>query len=909
MPFERVVEAVNPPRSAGRNPLFQIMQQVNLDGPATPQLPGLETEEFAANLEAARFDIAIMLQASRAADQRPGPIEAIIRFAVDLFDAATVRRLFARMVRLLESVVADPGQSLNAIELLDAEERARLLRQGDGRELVSDPVVALTLPQAFGRQVARTPSAVAVHCGGNSLTYRELDERANRLAHQLIEAGAGPGRPVATVLDPSVEFVVSMLAVLKSGSYCVPLRPALAPDRLRLVLDRYGVQVLLTARTTNSGALPDCGTVVWADDVDPARPGTDPVVAGRHTDPALAAVGTTAGPVGLAVTHQGVLDQLNDSLITPQDLQRVLIVAPYGLDPSAPGLWFPLTRGGTVVIADEDDLSAEQVGWLVEDEHVTAVDVPAGLFAVLAEERPAALASVREVTVRGRVPSSDAVRRILRHCPGIRVRTGYGPAEMSLLAASASWGQASEVPDRLPIGRPCDGISAYVLDENLALSADGVVGELCLTGRRMPRDGLVGADPQSDRFVTNPFDPTGARLYRTGDRVRWNPDGQLDWGAAPHLVAEIRGHRFELAEIEIALASHPGIAEAAVLVRQDAPGARRLVAYVVPHDELDVAELDEYARWLLPAYQVPDDLVVLDQLPRHTDGRFNEAALSAPVRTSNTAPDRGQASAQEEILCGLFAEVLGVDMVGVDDNFFDLGGHSLLATQLVSLIRSAFRAEVAVRAVFEAATPAGLARRLDTAGRGRTALSAMPRPEQVPMSYAQQRLWFLNQLEGPSATYNLPFIYRLTGRLDVDAFQLAVDDVVARHEILRTLLREVDGQPVQVVMPAAAQPVHRSRCTEQDVPEMLQRAVEYVFDLATENAMRVDLISVDGTDDYVLMVLFHHSVSDGISARPFGADLSVAYRARVAGRVPQWAPLPLQYADYALWQRSTLGAE
>ncbi|WP_328341090.1 non-ribosomal peptide synthetase [Micromonospora sp. NBC_00421] len=902
VPFERIVEALNPPRSAGRNPLFQIMQQVSFDGEAVPQLPGLDAEELPAHLDAARFDISMMLQAQTVAG-RPGPMRAIVRYAVDLFDASSIRRLFVRLVRMLTQVSVDPDQPISAIELLDEEERTRLVRQGTGDRPVVVASAGRTLPTAFREQADRTPQAVAVHCAGQTLTYRDLDGRANRLAHRLLAAGGRPGQRMAMALEPSVEAVVAALAILKVGGCCVPLRPQSPPAQLRRALERHDVR-LLVADGAMAGRTPHDGpVVVRVDEVDPAEPpATDPGIAVDPGQHAFVTGSSTTEPTDLVLTHGEIVELVADPIFTPAVHGRLLLVTPYGFEPSSHGLWYPLLHGGTTIVAATDDMAAEQIGWLVEDEEVTAVDLPAGLFAVVAEERPECLSQVREVLVRGPVPPADEIRRVIEHCPGIRVRTYHGPAGGFPLTLSASWDRAVDVPVRVPLGRPRDGIAAYLLDDALALVPDGVVGQLYLTGPHLPQAG-----PSLDGPGGFPAQ-VPVPVYPTGHRCRWNSTGVLEYVGDPATTRWLGSRHVDLREVEAVLDGCPGVVEVAVAASATPGGERRVVAYVVGDEEFDPAGPDEHARRLLPEYLVPGAVVALDELPRTVTGELDHARLPLPDG-DGTATGRGPASDQEEILCGLFAEALGVDDVGVDDSFFDLGGHSLLATHLVSLIRSAFDCELTVRAVFEAPTPAELARRLDVTGQTRPALTARDRPDRLPMSYAQQRLWFLHQIEGPSSTYNMPFIYRLSGRLDADALQLAFADVVARHEVLRTVLREVDGQPVQVVLPPAPQELRRSRCAEAALAEVLQQAVEYTFDLSTEPAVRASLITLDDSGDHVLMILFHHSATDGLSAGPFGRDLSVAYRARLVGRVPEWVSLPVQYADFALWQREVLGGE
>ncbi|MFJ9566859.1 amino acid adenylation domain-containing protein [Streptomyces fuscichromogenes] len=908
VPFERVVEELNPPRSAGRNPLFQITLQVQVEDPAHLVLPGAVVEDFPVNREASRFDLSVQLHAPTGADGQPGPIRAYVRFASDLFTAVSVERLLRRVARVLEAAVANPAVRLQAVDVLEAAEGAELLGQGRGPLPAGRPA-GTSLPLAWRRQVERTPDAIAVRCGPTELTYRDLDLRANRLAHRLIAAGAGPNRPVTTLLGRRAELVVALVAVLKAGSYYVPLPQDSSPERRQWMHAQCGARILLTDSTMTEHALPDAATVLRVDAPDlETCPSHDPAVPG-HPDQ-LAHVlypPGSARPTGVAVTQQDVLGLVDDSVLTPGEHHQILLLPPYESDAATYCLWSPLLHGGTAVIAPTADLSVDQIGELLEDEAISGLALPPTLFALIAEQYPDCLAGITTVVVGG-TPSPDIIRRVLDHAPGATVLCAYrpGPAMPFTAAAVCRVGQA--LPDRTPIGHPLDGVTAYVLDETLALVPVGVAGELYLAGRGLTAGFLNRAELTAQRLVADPFGPPGARMCRTGDRVRWTADGQLEFAANADERLEVGGLRIDPGEIETVLAAFPHVRQAAVGASQEHPGGLRLTGYVVGEEEIDLAALDAHLRRHLPDVMVPEGIVLLDRLPLTAAGDVDHARLPAPAGRPTESATREPATVQEEILCAQFADVLGIEGVKVDDNFFELGGHSLLATHLVSLIRRAFGREVAVREVFEAPTPAALAPRLDGAARARRPLARTERTGPVPMSFAQQRLWFLNQLEGPSPTYNLPLIHRIVGPLDTDALASALGDVVERHEALRTTLHEAGGLPLQTVLPAAPVVVHTMDCSEQELPERLREIVEYAFDLSAQTPLRVSLLRL-GADDHVLAVLFHHTGSDGLSLRPFAEDLSTAYQDRLAGRAPRWTPLPVRYSDYTLWQREVLGSE
>ncbi|WP_086821424.1 non-ribosomal peptide synthetase [Allokutzneria sp. NRRL B-24872] len=878
VPFDRVVEAVNPARSLGHHPLFQValvLQNADADGVS---LRGLDAEVLPTDLIGiAKFDLSFSLQ------ETASGVVGTLEYAEDLFGQAAAEALAARFVRLTEALVSNPDSRIGEVDLLAEEEKQQIEAWND----TARPLPGGDIASLFEAQARFTPDADALVYGADTVTCAELNARANRLAHRLADLGVGPEVAVGLLAARSIDLVVAMLAVVKAGGVYVPLHPSYPAARMSWAMRETRATVLLTDLAMADRDFEHEATVVVFD-AEPLDDYPETDLGVRPHEENLAYVmytsGSTGTPKGVAVTHSDVIALASDQRWQGESQRRVLLHSSHAFDAATYEVWAPLLAGNQVVIAPDGDIDVRVLTEVLRSHEVTCVFLTTALFNLVAEENPAGFSTVHQVWHGGEAVSPSAVQRVLDHCPDTRVVHVYGPTETTTFATCFPTQAPYRAEGTVPIGRAMDNLRAYVLDSALRPVPPGVAGELYLAGDGLAR-GYVGQPGlTSERFVACPF---GGRMYRTGDVVRWNSDGQIEFvGRADHQV-KVRGFRIELGEIEAALSAHSSVAQATVLVRDD-----RLVAYVAAKS---TAGLREHLARHLPEYMVPSAFVVLDALPLNSNGKVDRKALPEP--DFGGVAGRAPRTAREEILCGLFARLLGAERVGVEDNFFDLGGHSLLASRLVSRVRAELGVELSIRDLFEAPTVGKLAERLASAEGARPELR--PAGEHDQLSFAQQRLWFLHELDGPSPTYNVPLALRMVGDLDVDALTAALGDVVERHEPLRTVFHSVEGTPRRRVLDWTP-----SITVAQG--DLLAEARQS-FDLSDDIPLRAKLFSSDG--EHVLLILMHHIATDGWSHGPMCRDLAEAYTARLAGNAPDWAPLPVSYADYAVWQRDLLATE
>ncbi|MFT3900822.1 MAG: amino acid adenylation domain-containing protein [Gordonia sp. (in: high G+C Gram-positive bacteria)] len=914
VPFEAVIDAVNPVRSEAFAALSQVMLSFNPGATANAdafdvaglRLAGTEPVSLPEQLDLT-FTVATSADGDWSAD---------VSYAVDLFDEATARAIGRRFIDFLGAATADPAGAIGDAPLLDAGEHDAALARSNGRRVDLTPTTVADLVAA---QVARTPDEVALTFAGNELTYREFGARVATLARELIAADIGPETTVAVCIDRSLEMMIALHAVVAAGGQYVPIDPTTPHERVDSMVSLTDASVVLVA----AGQVPAAATeivkrltVVTADAtaaVDPAVPPIAPAERRGELLPdnaiyTMFTSGSTGLPKGVTVTHRALAAHLEYiSSTRVQGSARVTLVkTPYTFDPCVVEIFWGVAVGARVAIAAPGGhRDVDYLARLIRAEGIEMVDaVPAVWSMMLDSDELAAV--LADSQLHGMMTGGEALpvtmaKRAAEVLPDTRLVNQYGPTE----ATNFVLNHLVTDPERPLIGTPVWNTAALVLDSRLHVVPDGVVGELYLGGAQLARGYAAQARLTAERFVPDPYGEPGSVLYRTGDLVRRTATGDLDYVGRADYQVKLRGQRIELEEIEAVLAQAPGVVSAAAVVRPG-PGGDALVGYVTGGEQaLDLDAIRRYAADHLIAYMCPSAWVELPEMPLGSAGKIDRKALPDPdfaAAGEYVAPE-GEA---EEAVAAVFADVLGVDRVGATESFFDIGGNSLSAMRVVARAGEALGVELSVRELFDAPTVRELA--AVAAGRG-SALEAItavsPRPEQIPLSYAQQRMWFINRLEPDLPTYNIPIALRLTGDLDVDALHAAVGDLVARHESLRTTFPAVDGEPVQVVH-AAGSPEAQPDWAVVDDEAALVAAAGAGFDVTARPAFRVRLWQA-GPDEWVLVAVIHHIAGDGESMTPLLADMIVAYGARAAGHEPEFAPLAVQSADYALWQRRVLG--
>jgi amino acid adenylation domain-containing protein len=937
VPFEQVVERVQPTRTLAHTPIFQaLLAWQDMPGGAL-ELPGLDVLRLDEGVEeAAQFDLALALAPSG------GQIAGEVIYATALFDRVTVERHVGYLRRVLQEMAADDAKPVSRLELLGETERALVLEAWNRTE--AEVPADRCVHDLFRAQAARTPEAVALSWRGERLTYAELETRANQISNTLRRRGVGPEVRVGICLPRTPELVAAMLGVLKAGGAYVPLDPAYPRERLGYMLKDAEATLVIT-ESSLADRLPQGAAglllldverdAITAESVDAPETGVLP----ENLSHVIFTSGSTGRPNGVMIRHSSVVVLLHwlREKVTDEERSSVLFSTSINFDVSVAEIFGTLCWGGKLVIAE----NALELATL--DEEVVHVSMVPSAAAELLRSGGIP-ACVKTLNLGGEALPTALAQELYALGTVEKVGNLYGPTEDTTYSTCYAVPRGAE---QVLIGTPVANTQAYVLDHHLQPVPAGVVGELYLAGDGLSRGYANRPAMTAERFVPCPFGAPGARMYRVMDRVRWKESASvrecvsagvedsreaanaqrdqppftpalthsrthaLEYLGRIDFQVKVRGYRIELGEIEARLAEHPGVRAPVVLVREDAPGDRRLVAYYLGDEPVAVDALKAHLSSRLPGYMVPAAYVWMEAYPLTPNGKTDRKALPAPE--GGAFPARGYeapAGETEEALAGIWAEVLGVERVGRGDDFFELGGHSLLAVRVVSRVRQALAAEVGIADVFERPVLADFARGLQTAARAEAgAIAPVERSGPLPLSFAQQRLWFLEQLGNLGSTYHIPMSLRLRGELDRGALVRSLDRIVARHEALRTSFPTVDGEPVQHIAPVEGSgfrlvehDLHAAPDAEDGLRRLVQDEASASFDLAHGPLVRGRLIRM-AADDHVLLLTMHHIVSDGWSAGVLYRELGALYAAFTRGEPDPLPPLPVQYADYAAWHR------
>src|ERR1051326_8687393 len=923
VPFEMLVEQLQPERNMSHAPLFQVMFTLQTTATttrgATAAAAGanqnLTVSGMATSNGTSKFDL--ILQMSEAQGMLGGQLE----YNTDLYEQATISRLAAHFEQLLAGLVAKPEKQLWEVSLLSEAERAQLLTEWNQTEREFPAEAGLA--ELFERRVRETPEAVAVVYGDDQCSYAELNQRANQLGHYLQSLGVGRETLVGICMERSLRMIVSLLGIVKAGGVSLPLDAAYPQQRLRLMLEDSQPLVVLTDEALfekcaelSSPVL--CVEREWEKVAECSAENIVEHATGENLAYVIYTSGSTGQPKGVGVPQRAVSRLVrNTNYIEIEPGDRIAQANNFSFDAATFEIWGALLNGARLVGLSKDVLLSQELGIHLAAQGINVILLTTAVFNQIVREDPQTFAGLKYVMFGGEAADVKWVRTVLENGAPANLINVYGPTENATFSSTFRVAEVSEIATTIPIGPAVANTQVYVLDERQQLVPIGVAGELYVGGDGLARGYLNSPTLTAARFVPHPFSAeAGARLYRTGDLVRYLASGDLEFLGRVDEQVKLRGFRIELGEIESVLCEHSAVREAVVMVREDVVDQKELVGYVVG-EEIAASELRAVLKERLPDYMVPSWLVWLSELPLTPNGKLDRRALPAPERVSSDSSTEETRSPIEEIVAGTWSELLHVSQLRAGDNFFELGGHSLLATQLVSRLRTAFSLELPLRLLFEFPTVAGQARAIEEVLKGEARVTAPPllplsNRSRLPLSFAQQRLWFLDQLEPGSTAYNIPTGLRLVGQLNVDALERSFTEVVRRHEVLRTRIESVAGTPVQVLMPA--EPVHlpvvdlRAIAVDERADVVRQMALEEgqrVFDLSRGGLLRQTLLRL-GAEEHVLLFTMHHIVSDGWSMEILTREVSALYAAYASGQESPLAELPIQYADYAVWQREWL---
>ncbi|NDJ21055.1 amino acid adenylation domain-containing protein [Nostoc sp. B(2019)] len=915
LPFELLVEELQPQRDLSHTPLFQVMFVLQNAPMSALELPGLTLSPLESNSDSAKLDLTLYM--TETVDGLIGSLE----YNTDLFEESSIQRMVAHLQTLLAGVVANPQQRLSELPLLKESERHQLLVEWNDTEI---EYPQQCIHQLFEAQVEKTPNAVAVVFENQQLTYSELNAKANQLAHYLQSLGVKPEVLVGICVERSLEMVIGLLAILKAGGAYIPLDPSYPQERLAFILEDTQASVLLT-QTSFLKATPQhkaqvvCLDADWQKIAQQSQENLFSELTPDNLAYVIYTSGSTGRPKGVQIPHSALSNFLYYMRQTPGLTQEdtLLAVTTYSFDIAALELFLPIIVGGRLVIASREVASdATQLSVKIADSKATVMQATPATWQLLLTAGWSGNEQLK-ILCGGEALPGQLANQLLHRCASLW--NMYGPTETTI------WSAASQVEiDRtiVPISNAIANTQLYILDQYSQLVPIGVAGELHIGGDGLARGYFNRPDLTAEKFIPNPFSKKATRLYRTGDLARYLPNGEIEYiGRIDHQV-KVRGFRIELAEIEAVISQYPGVREAVVVVRNDSVDSKRLVAYIIPqiNETLIIPELRGFLESKLPSYMIPGAFVILEALPLTPNGKVNRKALPAldTVRPEFEETFVAPQTLVEKQLAIIWMQVLGLEKIGINNNFFELGGHSLLATQVTSRINKIFDFELPLRRLFEFPTIAKLAKNIENkqlATESTLPIERVSREIELPLSFAQQRLWFLHQLDPKSYIYNGSSTVLLQGSLNVIALEQSINEIVRRHEILRTRFKLINGQPVQLIAPAleislSIGDLQHLPDTEQKVEVEKLRLASYQqpFDLTESPLLRLTLLRLK-TREYMLLVTMHHIISDAWSEGIFIREVSVLYEAFSNDKPSPLPEINIQYADFAIWQHKFLQGE
>jgi amino acid adenylation domain-containing protein len=918
LPFEKLVEEIQPERNLSHNPLFQVWFSLNNSPMPALQIGELTLTISEAESETAQFDLSLNMV------EQQEELIGIFEYSSDLFNADTINRIAEHFQTLLAGIIVNPKQQIASLHLLTALEQQQLLREWNNTEVAYPDNKCIH--ELFEQQVERTPDAVALVYENQQLTYSELNTKANQLAHYLRSLEVKPEVKVGICLERSLEMVIGLLAILKAGGAYIPLDPNYPQQRLEYILKDTQAPILLTQASLLEVLPQDQAQVVCLDnDWYLIEQQSQNNLYSELTTENLAYIiytsGSTGKPKGVQIPHIALSNFLYSMKqapgLTSQD--KLLAVTTYSFDIAALEIFLPIIVGACLIVASQEIISdGNQLLAKIKDSKATVMQATPATWQLLLAAGWDGTEQLK-ILCGGEALSANLASKLLERCNC--VWNMYGPTETTIWSAAK---RIETVNNTVTISSPIANTQLYILDKYNQLVPVGVAGELCIGGAGLARGYFQRPQLTAERFIPNPLsNEPSARLYKTGDLARYLPNGEIEYLGRIDNQVKIRGFRIELGEIETVISQYPQVRETVITVREDAENSPRIVAYVVPQVEqtLVIAQLREFLESKLPNYMIPATFVELEALPLTPNGKVDRKALPTPesrqlLPSSDIVP---AATPIEKLLTGIWAEILGIEKIGIYNHFFELGGHSLIATRVISQIRQVFQVELPLRCLFEKPTIAQLATEIKKAmkvGVEETKIEPISRLEKLPLSFAQQRLWFLAELEQNSASYNIPVAVRLQGQLNVEALQQSFHEIINRHEALRTNFYTIEGQAIAVIHEAANLVLsildisHLSaHQLEAQVKQQVLQVAQTPFDLKEDLLLRVKLLRLSA-EEHVLLLTMHHIVSDGWSTGVLVQEFATLYQAFCRGEsLSPLAPLPIQYVDFAAWQRQWLQGE